>query len=86
MKRGWLQGRKISLSVWLGLGLVVLVAAAAVLGPWIAPQDPYQQDLLRRLEKPSTEHLLGLDELGRDVLSRLIYGARVSVLVGVAVV
>jgi len=66
--------------------MVCLVAAAAVVGPWVAPEDPYAQDLMRRLEKPSLEHPLGLDELGRDVLSRLIYGARVSVLVGVAVV
>ncbi len=86
MRPAWLQGREISTSVWVGLGMVCLVAAAAVVGPWVAPEDPYAQDLMRRLEKPSLEHPLGLDELGRDVLSRLIYGARVSVLVGVAVV
>ncbi len=86
MRPAWLQGREISLSVWVGLGMVALVAAAAVVGPWVAPDDPHAQDLIRRLEKPSIEHPLGLDELGRDVLSRLIYGARVSVLVGVTVV
>jgi peptide/nickel transport system permease protein len=86
MRRSLLQGRKVALSVWIGLGLVLLVTVAAILGPWLAPQDPHSQDLVRRLEKPSLEHPLGLDELGRDVLSRLIYGARVSVWVGVAVV
>jgi peptide/nickel transport system permease protein len=86
MRRSFLQGRKVALSVWIGLGLVLLVTVAAILGPWLAPQDPHSQDLVRRLEKPSLEHPLGLDELGRDVLSRLIYGARVSVWVGVAVV
>ena len=76
MRWGRIEGRQVSISVWLGLGMVLLVTAAAVFGPWVAPEDPYSQDLLRRLEKPSTEHLLGLDELGRDVLSRLIHGAR----------
>ena len=76
----------LSPTVAVGLALVVLVLLVALLAPWIAPQDPDLQDLARRLEGPSRDHLLGLDELGRDVLSRLIYGARVSVSVGLAVV
>ena len=79
-------GRETPLSVWIGLALVVVMLGIAAIGPWLAPQDPHSQDLARRLESPSGEHLLGLDELGRDMLSRLIYGARVSVLVGLAVV
>jgi peptide/nickel transport system permease protein len=53
-----------------------------VAAPLIAPASPYQQDLLATLEKPSAAHLLGTDDLGRDVLSRVIYGARVSLEVG----
>lgn len=82
----YLEGRKLTPSVWFGLALVTLVLVVAIFGPWIAPYQPDVQDLDRRLEGPSREHLLGLDELGRDVFSRLIYGARVSVGVGLAVV
>lgn len=78
-----------------GLGGVVLVAALilmALLAPALAPHDPAAQDLRSRLkppawdEKGSSEHLLGTDHLGRDVLSRVIWGSRVSLLVGVLVV
>lgn len=58
------------------LGLVVLVL---VLTPWIAPADPAQQDLTQRLAGGSSAHLLGTDQLGRDLLSRLMYGGRFSV-------
>ena len=65
---------------------MALVLLAALLGPWIAPYDPAEQLLEHRLERPSWRHPLGLDELGRDILSRLLHGARVSVSVGLAVV
>lgn len=65
---------------------LALVVAAALAAPLLAPFDPAAQDLERRLESPSASHPLGLDELGRDVLSRLVWGARVSVAVGLAVV
>jgi len=81
-----LRGRPVSLSVRFGLVLVVSILLVALLAPWISPQDPDQLNLSRRLEAPSGEHPLGLDELGRDVLSRLIHGARVSVAVGLSVV
>jgi nickel transport system permease protein len=58
--------------------LVALLLLAALLAPWIAPHDPALTDLARRLEGPSLEHLLGTDHLGRDLLSRLLYGARAS--------
>ncbi|MFI5341263.1 MAG: ABC transporter permease [Candidatus Methylomirabilales bacterium] len=61
----------------------VLVAAAA---PWIAPYDPIDQDVMNRLAPPSAEHWLGLDEMGRDVLSRLLYGGQVSLPVAAVVV
>ena len=58
----------------------------ALFAPWIAPQDPYYIDLPSRLMAPSAAHWFGTDELGRDILSRVIYGARVSMLVGSCVV
>jgi peptide/nickel transport system permease protein len=69
-----------------GLLLTVLLVLAALAAPMLAPYDPIQQDTARRLEPPSHEHLLGLDALGRDVLSRILYGARVSLRVGFSVV
>lgn len=80
MKRMRLDGRAIG-AVLVGLAIVAGLAA-----PWLAPYDPFRQDLHHRLEGPSTHHWLGLDELGRDVGSRLLYGARVSIGVGLAVV
>lgn len=67
---------------WVGIGLLLLIVAAAVFAPWLAPHDPLQQNIAYRLEPPSAEFLLGTDSYGRDVLSRLIYGTRVSLLVG----
>lgn len=75
-----------SFTLWIGGALVSLVLLTALLGPTVAPFDPAEQFLDHRLETPSRLHLLGLDELGRDILSRLLYGARVSVLVGLSVV
>ena len=67
---------------WVGIGLLLIIVLAAVLAPWLAPHDPLQQNIAYRLEPPSAEFWLGTDSYGRDVLSRLIYGARVSLLVG----
>lgn len=62
-----------------GSGLFVLVLVILVLTPWIAPHDPASQDLANRLTGPSAQHWLGTDHLGRDVLSRLMWGGRFSV-------
>lgn len=70
----------------LGAALVFVAIVAAVLAPVLAPFEPSWQQLERRLEQPSAAHPLGLDELGRDILSRLVYGARISVGVGLTVV
>jgi peptide/nickel transport system permease protein len=66
----------------LGLGVVVLLVFAALAAPVIARHDPVQIDLLRQLERPSAEHWMGTDVQGRDVWARLVYGARVSLAVG----
>jgi len=65
-------------------GLILVVAA--LLAPWIAPADPAAQNLPARLESPSRAHWMGTDELGRDILSRTLHGARISLLVSVCVV
>jgi peptide/nickel transport system permease protein len=70
----------------LGALLTVALVIVALAAPLLAPFDPNAQDTIRRLEPPSREHPLGLDDLGRDVLSRIIFGARVSLRVGFSVV
>ena len=72
--------------VRIGVIIVVVAIVAAIAGPFLYPHDPSMQELARRLEAPSFTHPLGLDELGRDILARLLQGARVSLLVGLAVV
>jgi peptide/nickel transport system permease protein len=72
--------------VALGLSVIGLLLAAALLGPAVAPHPPSRQQLDEGLRRPSWEHPLGQDRLGRDQLSRLLVGARLSLLVGVAVV
>ncbi|MEQ9811868.1 MAG: ABC transporter permease [Azospirillaceae bacterium] len=69
---------------WLGLGIFVVIALAAILAPVLAPHDPAEQSVLHRVEPPSAEYPLGTDAFGRDVLSRLLYGAQISLLVGVS--
>ncbi|MFA6956526.1 MAG: nickel transporter permease [Thermoanaerobaculia bacterium] len=69
-----------------GAALTALLFVSALAAPFVAPHDPSAQDSSRRLESPSREHPFGLDDLGRDVLSRVIWGARVSLRVGVSVV
>lgn len=62
--------------------IIILFILAAIFAPVVAPYDPAKQDLVNRLQLPSAKHWLGTDELGRDVLSRIIYGARVSLVIG----
>src|SRR5438552_7698138 len=69
-----------------GLILTVALVLVALAAPLLAPYDPSVQDTSRRLEPPSHQHPLGLDDLGRDVLSRIVWGARVSLRVGFSVV
>ena len=70
----------------LGVLLAVLFAVMAVGAPWLAPANPAAIDLAHRLAAPSAAHWLGTDQLGRDILSRIIYGARLSLTVAVSVV
>src|SRR5437773_428325 len=69
-----------------GVFLVALAALAAVIGPAVTPYDPTNQELALRLAAPTASHPFGLDELGRDILARVLAGARISFLVGLTVV
>lgn len=69
-----------------GTAIVVVIAALAIAGPLLTPADPSAQDLPLRLVGPTLAHPFGLDELGRDVLARVLVGARISFLVGLVVV
>jgi peptide/nickel transport system permease protein len=64
----------------IALGFIVVLILVAMFGQWIAPQDPYKQDLLMRFRSPTHAHLLGTDAFGRDTLSRIIIGTRLTLL------
>jgi peptide/nickel transport system permease protein len=70
----------------LGILIVAVTIGAALAGPLLIPYQASAQELSRRLERPSLSHPFGLDELGRDILSRIVSGARISLLVGLSVV
>lgn len=85
IRRAWTQLRR-NRAALVGLAVIVLLVVAAALAPRMAPYNPYAVALETRLQPPDGTHLLGTDELGRDILSRLIFGARVSLWVGVVTV
>ena len=66
-----------------GTLIILLLGLVALFSPWLAPHDPFQQNLLNRLKPPSLHHWFGTDELGRDVFSRVLTGIRVSLTIGV---
>ena len=76
-------GRKI---VSVGLFFILILVITAIFAPLIAPYDPIKQDLTQALSKPSWHHLLGTDLLGRDTFSRVVYGSRISLVVGISAV
>jgi len=85
VQRAWSRLRR-NRSAVAGLVVVAILVLSAVFAPWLAPYDPYRVNLDNRLQPPGGAHLLGTDELGRDILSRLLYGARVSLWVGIVTV
>jgi peptide/nickel transport system permease protein len=85
----WRRFRRVFLSrglVIFGFTVIIAIILAAILAPVIAPYDPYKLGTGKVLESPSKSHLLGTDALGRDTLSRVIYGARTSLIIGLVVV
>jgi ABC-type dipeptide/oligopeptide/nickel transport system permease subunit len=69
-----------------GLAILVLFTILALIAPWVTPHDPVRQQLAQALQTPSAEHWLGTDHLGRDILTRLLYGARITMFIGIAAV
>ena len=69
---------------WIGLMIFVLVIVLAIAAPWIAPYDPNDQNIMEKLRAPSAAHWLGTDSFGRDTLSRILYGSRISLVIGIA--
>lgn len=82
---GWLRFKRNKLAM-VGLSFAMVIVFLAVFAPLIAPYGPFDTDAFRRLQSPSGQHLLGTDELGRDVLSRAIYGSRIALQVGLLIV
>lgn len=78
----WQRARR-SPGLVIGLVMVVAMVLVAVFAPWLAPYDPDEQDVVVPLAAPSVEHLFGTDYFGRDVLSRVIWGARISLSIGI---
>lgn len=79
------RGRR-SYSLLIGVGLLGVIVVLAVLAPWITPHDPLAHNLESILAPPSSDYLLGTDHLGRDVWTRLLYAARLDLLIGVGAV
>lgn len=77
----WRRFRRSRLAL-VGLLIVGLLLGAAMFAPWLAPHDPGKQSLIEKRARPGGKYLLGADEFGRDILSRVIYGTRVALLVG----
>lgn len=75
-----------NLPATVGVALIAVFICFALFAPWLAPQDPAAIQLSARLQSASSSHWFGTDELGRDIFSRIIYGARISMLVGIGVV
>ncbi|MFT4959478.1 MAG: peptide/nickel transport system permease protein, partial [Paracoccaceae bacterium] len=76
--QAWLAFRG-NFMAMIGLGILLLLVFVATFAPWLAPHDPLAQDLAARLQPPLSEgYFLGSDSLGRDILSRLIYGSRIT--------
>jgi peptide/nickel transport system permease protein len=83
--RLWIAVRRHKMATF-GGAIVVLVALSAILAPWLSPHDPLEQNVLLRLAAPSADYLLGNDSFGRDILSRILWGGRVSLYVSTSAV
>jgi peptide/nickel transport system permease protein len=69
-----------------GLVVILITIISAIFAPWIAPYNPYMPDLMNVLQQPSRAHLLGTDAVGRDTFSRIVYGSRTSLMIGLVAV
>ncbi len=82
MGQGLFKAFNANKTSWIGLGMFLAVVFLAVFAPWIAPYDPIDQNILYRLRPPTADHWFGTDFYGRDTLSRILWGARISLTIG----
>ena len=82
--RATLQAFNTNKTSWIGLAVFLIIVFVAILAPVLAPYDPNDQNILEKLRPPSVEHWFGTDSFGRDTLSRILYGARISLIIGTA--
>ncbi len=68
----------------LGVVLLIIITGLVILAPWVTPYEPNELDIRNRLQAPTLQHPMGTDELGRDVFTRILYGGRISLTIGVA--
>ena len=80
--RGLVKAFNTNKTSWVGLVVFLIVCLLAILAPLVAPHDPLEQNILFRLKPPSAEHWMGTDYYGRDIFSRLLYGAQISLVIG----
>ena len=80
--RGLVRAFNTNKTSWVGLAVFLVVCLLAILAPLIAAHDPLEQNILFRLKPPSPEHWMGTDYYGRDIFSRLLHGARISLVIG----
>ncbi len=80
--RGLIKAFNTNKTSWVGLVVFLIVCLLAILAPLVAPHDPLEQNILFRLKPPSIEHWMGTDYYGRDIFSRLLYGAQISLVIG----
>jgi ABC-type dipeptide/oligopeptide/nickel transport system permease subunit len=88
-KSGWRRFLRVFLNrglVVVGLIIILLIVLTAIFAPWLAPYNPNEQNVVNSLHQPDRSHWLGTDAIGRDILSRVIYGARTSLFIGIVVV
>ena len=85
VKEVWRRFRR-NRQAMVGMVMLLILIFAAIFAGVIAPYDPLQQDIINRLQPPSAAHIFGTDELGRDIFSRILYGSRISLTVGLIAV
>jgi ABC-type dipeptide/oligopeptide/nickel transport system permease subunit len=83
--RAWRRFRRHTPAM-IGLGFLFAFMILSIIAPWVSPHDPIEQNLIQALETPGADFWLGTDHLGRDILTRILYGTRISLLIGVLAV
>ena len=81
-RRAWYEFRRNRFAL-VGSVFIIFIVMMGILAPVVSTHDPYKQAIRKRMKPPTADHFMGTDELGRDFYSRLVYGARISLFVGI---